>query len=155
MPSGAVHPIIPGDEVKNGRELSYELSAASTELLDLYLAKGRPVFLGEPSDYLFPASDGGPRNPQALAELIKRTIREQIGLTIHPHLFRSIAGRIHNLASPGDFATIAHVIGDTIETTMAAYGQHERQSAIRHYQGSVDKARTDLAMMVRPRRRTS
>lgn len=132
---------IPGREVKNGKDLHFELGPAAAEVVDLYRRDGRPVLLRAPSEYLFPAQDGGFRRPHTLSALIKQTILDFTGLEIHPHLFRSIAGKLHSLVQPGDYATLSHVIGDTLGTTMKAYAQFEQKAAIRHYQNSVDAAR--------------
>ncbi len=132
---------VPGHEVKNGKDLSFELTGNTIQLHDLYMREHRPVLLREPSDHLFPAQDGGHKTPSALSNLIKGTIHEHTGLVIHAHLFRSIAGRIHSMIHPGDFLTLGHAIGDSLKTTMKAYAQFEQQNAVRHYQSSVEAAR--------------
>lgn len=132
---------IPGHEVKNGKDLNHELGPESTTLLKLYLDRSRPVLLREPSEHLFPAQNGGPRAAASLSSLIKGTIWDFTGLEIHAHLFRSIAGKIHSTAQPGDFVTLGHVIGDSLKTAMKSYAQFEQKAALRHYQGSVDAAR--------------
>ena len=53
------HVHIPADEVKNEKALDYEWGPDLTALLELYLTEARPVLMKEPSDYLFPAMDGG------------------------------------------------------------------------------------------------
>jgi site-specific recombinase XerD len=132
---------IPAEQVKNSKALDYELGREATALLDLYVEKARPQLLVEPSDYLFPAMDGGPKRSSALSGLIKETILEHTGLVINAHLFRSIAGKIHSLVQPGDVTTLAYVLNDSIRTAMKAYAQFERRSALEHYQASVAKAR--------------
>jgi len=141
---------IPGDEVKNGRPLSFELTGAALALYDLYMRDYRPALLSEPSDYLFPGRYGGAKWTISLSKLIKDTIFDHTGLTIHTHLFRSIAGKIHCLIQPGDFATLSHTIGDTLQTTMKAYAQFEQKNAVRHYQASVTAARIQLSDRRRP-----
>jgi integrase len=135
---------IPGEEVKNGRDLAYELTNEAVKLYDLYLGHYRPTLMVAPSDHLFPAQDGGPKRPHTLSSLITVTIKAETGLVIHPHLFRSIAGKIHLMVNPGDFGTVSHAIGDTIATTMKAYAQHEQKNAVRHYQASVEAVRSQL-----------
>lgn len=132
-----VHVHIPAEEVKNAGALDYELPNNVVMLLDLYLTKARPVLEGKPSDYVFPAQKGGPKPPGHLSRLIKETIREHTGLTINAHLFRSIAGKIHSMAQPGDFVTLSHVLNNTLPMTMKAYAQFERQSSLQHYQNSL------------------
>lgn len=132
---------IPPEEVKNSKALDYELGAEATALLDLYAEKARPHLLVEPSNFLFPAMDGGPKASSGLSRLIKDTILEHTGLVVNAHLFRSIAGKIHSLVQPGDVTTLAYVLNDSIPTAMKAYAQFERRSALEHYQASVAKAR--------------
>lgn len=141
---------VPGHEVKNNRDLNYELGANATGLLTYYLKTWRPILLREPSEYLFPAQNGGPKRKGHVSGLIKATILEHTGLVINAHLFRSIATKIHAMAAPGDFVTISHVLCNTLETAMKAYGQFEHASSIRHYQNSVDTARKRL-MSYRPK----
>lgn len=132
---------IPGHEVKNGKALSHELGPESTTLLRLYIAEAQPILLRQPSEYLFPAQDGGPRTAASLSGLIKNTIWTFTGLDVHAHLFRSIASKIHSMVQPGDYATLSQVIGDSLQTTMKSYAQFEQKVALRHYHGSVDAAR--------------
>ncbi|MEL7471578.1 MAG: hypothetical protein AAFN27_24235 [Pseudomonadota bacterium] len=42
---------------------------------------------------------------------------------------------------PGDFLTLGHAIGDSLQTAMKSYAQFEQQNAVRHYQSSVEEAR--------------
>jgi hypothetical protein len=135
---------IPASEVKNDRALHYELGSQTTVLLDYYLQSARPILLRNPSDFLFPAQNGDRKRNDALSRLIKEMILEHTGLTINAHLFRSIAGKIHSLAAPGDFVTLSHVIGDSLKTAMKSYAQFEQKNSLEHYQRSVDKARSQL-----------
>lgn len=136
-----IHIHIPAEEVKNSKALDYTLPTNVAVLLDQYLAKARPVLLGQPSDYLFPTQEGGPKRTQHLSVLIKETILEHTGLTINAHLFRSIAGKIHSLVQPGDFVTLSHVLNNSLAMAMKAYAQFERQSSLQHYQNSLQAAR--------------
>jgi site-specific recombinase XerD len=135
------HIHIPAHEVKNNVALDYELGKDATVLLNYYLEKARPALLKERSDFLFPAMNGGSKRPSGLSKLIKTTILEHTGLTINAHLFRSIAGKIHSLAQPGDVATLSHVLNNSLGTAMKAYAQFERRSALEHYQNSLVAAR--------------
>ncbi|MBS4010295.1 MAG: tyrosine-type recombinase/integrase [Roseovarius sp.] len=139
--SRQIHVHIPAEEVKNDKALDYLLPHNVVVLLDLYLTKARPVLEGQPSDYLFPNQNDGPKRSQHLSVLIKETILEHTGLTINAHLFRSIAGKIHSLVQPGDFVTLSHVLNNELRTAMKAYAQFERQSSLQHYQNSLQTAR--------------
>lgn len=135
---------VPAHEVKNNRDLHHELGPASTKLLEFYLKSARPVLLREPSEYLFPAQNGGPKRKEHVSGLLKAAILEHTGLIINAHLFRSIAAKVHSMAAPGDYATLSHVLHNTLKTAMKNYAQFEHRSSIRHYQNSVDEARKRL-----------
>ena len=135
------HVHIPAGEVKNEKALDYQWGPELTALLELYLAEARPVLMKEPSDYLFPAMDGGHKASIGLSRLVKDTILEHTGLVIHAHLFRSIAGKIHSLAHPGDAVTLSSLLNDSLKTVMKSYAQFERRAALEHYQESIVTAR--------------
>jgi len=61
---------IPAKEVKNDRDLSFELSPDSTKLLDNYLRDWRPILVRQPSPYLFPSQNGSHKRKEHLAGLI-------------------------------------------------------------------------------------
>ncbi len=136
-----VHIHIPAGEVKNNKALDYLLPPNVAVLLDLYLTQARPVLEKTPSEYLFPAQNGDHKPAGHLSQLIKDTILEHTGLVINAHLFRSIAGKIHSLKQPGDFVTLSHVLNNSLEVSMKAYAQFERQSSLQHYQNSLLSAR--------------
>ena len=136
-----IHIHVPATEVKNEKALNYILPPRVNTLVEIYLATARPVLEGSPSEYLFPAQNGGPKTPNSLSDLIKVTIREHIGLDINAHLFRSIAGKIHSLVQPGDFVTLSHVLNNELRTAMKAYAQFEQQASIEHYQASLQQVR--------------
>ncbi len=146
---------IPAAEVKNNRDLHYELGAETTQLLDQYCKVARPILLRAPSDYLFPAQNGGPKLESSLSRLIKEMISEHTGMVINAHLFRSIAGKIHSTVAPGDFTTLSHVLHNTLRTAMKSYAQFEHQSSVRHYQNSVDTARKKLMPKAKQKKRKS
>ena len=137
-----VHIHMPAEEVKNDKALDYLLPTDVAALLDLYLTQARPVLEDKPSEYLFPAQNGGYKSAAHLSGLIKTTILEHTGLVINAHLFRSIAGKVHSLAQPGDFVTLSHVLNNSLPMAMKAYAQFERQSSLQHYQNSLQAARS-------------
>jgi len=136
-----IHIHVPAAEVKNDKDLNYTLPPSVSALVETYLATARPVLEGNPSPYLFPAKNGGPKSANSLSELIKTKIREHTGLDINAHLFRSIAGKIHSQVQPGDFVTLSHVLNNSLPMAMKAYAQFERQASLAHYQGSLQQAR--------------
>ena len=134
---------IPGEEVKNGKPLRYELKGRSAGLIRDYIDGARKALSDEPTTALFPKLDGGSKNPGDLSHQIKRHCLQETGLIVNAHLFRSLASKIHNRVTKGDAATISYVLGDTIGTVMRAYAPFEQKNALDHYQQSVRKLRAN------------
>jgi integrase len=141
---------IPGDEVKNGTPLHFELTGGSADIVRDYLDRGRLLLSDQPGQALFPKLNGDSKLPGDLSQQIKRIIFKETGLVVNPHLFRSLAGKIHNLVAAGDFATISHVLSDRIETVMKSYVPFEQQASLRHYQASVNEVRRRSSLSGHP-----
>ena len=67
-----VHIVLPGREVKNGLDLTYELPEPTVHLLELYLREYRPALLSGPNRFLFPGKGEGHKFPGWLAKQITR-----------------------------------------------------------------------------------
>jgi integrase len=134
---------IPGEQVKNGKPLRYELKGRPALLIRDYINGARKALTDVPTTALFPKLDGKSRNPGDLSQQIKRHCFQETGLIVNAHLFRSLATKIHNLNAKGDTATISYVLGDTIGTVMRAYAPFEQKNALDHYQSSVRKLRAN------------
>ncbi len=137
---------VPAEQVKSARDLHHELGARSIAVLDIYLELGRPVLLHQPSDYRFPAMDGGAKGSGPLSELIRKTIATHTGLEVNPHLFRSIPAKIHDRVKPGDWGTTSHVLHHTLGTTLRSYVNFERDRSIRLYHDSLEQTRDELGL---------
>ncbi|MFB3087461.1 MAG: hypothetical protein ACE10E_03990, partial [Acidiferrobacterales bacterium] len=72
---------IPGERVKNGMNLDFELPADTVALIDEYLRNHRPRLPGVEGPYLFPGRDGGPRPYTTISHDIKTSLRKRAGLT--------------------------------------------------------------------------
>jgi len=136
---------IPSEQVKNDKPLYFELSGRSAQMVRTYIDDVRPGLSEAPGTALFPRMDGGPKNPGDLSSQIKRHIFAETGLTVNAHLFRSLGGKIHNRVHAGDAATMAHVLGDRMETVMKSYLQFEQKASLDTYQSSVNSFREKKA----------
>jgi hypothetical protein len=132
-----LHMSLAGEEVKNRKPLFYELGPESSAVVRRYLDDGRPHLMRQPSNALFPTLDGGCKRYAHLSSQISRTIFEHTGLAVNPHLFRSLAGKLHSMVAPGDMVTLSHVLNDALSTVAKSYAQFETRSSLRHYQNSV------------------
>lgn len=119
---GLRHIVIPPEEVKNATPLSFEVSEAVSDVLDVYLERYRPRLAGDPMGSLFPSRNGGPKTPAQLAEQIKRTIRRETGIDLNAHAFRHLAALLFLRAHPGEYPTVQLLLGHkTLSTTLGAY----------------------------------
>jgi integrase len=132
--SASVALYYPPDQVKNSKALEVPLSAATVRMLELYLAKYRPLLATKPSNWLFPAEDGGPKRPSVMSTSIQRLMRERIGFAINPHSFRHVAAKLLLTAHPGDYDTVQRILGHkSRQTTVKYYVELEAEEAFKHF----------------------
>jgi hypothetical protein len=55
-PGGVRHIVIPAEEVKNRTPLAFEVSDGLGQVIDVYLARCRPLLAGDSEGFLFPAA---------------------------------------------------------------------------------------------------
>jgi integrase len=141
-PGGVRHIVIPAEEVKNRTALAFEVSDVLGELMDAYLARGRPVLGGDPNGYLFPAPKGGAKTPASVAAQIKRTIEQEIGVDLNAHAFRHLAAMIFLREHPGEYETTRLILGHkSLGTTVRSYCGLEQADALRRYDALIDRHR--------------
>lgn len=132
---GCTHVVIPGDEVKSGRPLEYPLPPESARLLQLYVARYRPLLSDAPGDWLFPgAREGEHKSLDHVSRLFSKTIRRLTGLDINLHLIRHIGAKLYLDRNPGAYETVRHVLGHAARSTaIDNYTGLETDAALRHY----------------------
>ena len=135
---------IPGERVKNGMNLDFELPADTVALIDEYLRTHRPHLRGAEGPYLFPGRDGGPRPYTTISLDIKTSLRKRAGLTMNPHLFRHATAKIVIERDPGlAFVLSRHLGHKTINMTMQAYLGTEGRAAARSIDRVIKAAMAD------------
>jgi integrase len=121
-------------EVKNAVDRDYELPAPIAQHLELYLERFRPRLVTATNPWLFPGKSGKAKGTATLRQQVTRMVRQSTGITLHPHLFRHIAGNLLLDELPGDQGTVQRMLGHkSIRTTMATYTGAETKAAIRRY----------------------
>jgi integrase len=137
-----VHLVIEGAEVKNGVGIEAELPPPTVALLDLYVARYRPLLLDGQSAALFPGRAGRPKSIQSLRGQIVKCVAEKCGLRVNPHLFRHIAAKIYLDPNPGAYGLIRLVAGHkSVETTTKFYSGMEGPAAMRRFDEQILKLR--------------
>ncbi|TVR08200.1 MAG: site-specific integrase [Salinarimonadaceae bacterium] len=145
-PHGRTHVVIPGDEVKSGRPLEYPLPRESARLLQLYIARFRPLLSDAPGDWLFPGAQAGePKSLDHVSRLFPKTIRRLTGLDINLHLIRHIGAKLYLDQNPGAYETVRRVLGHAARSTaIDNYVGLEADAAFRHYDQIILSLRNSI-----------
>jgi integrase len=139
---GARHINIPAEEVKNQSALAFEVSDSLGELMDVYLARSRPILVGDADGYLFPARKGGAKTPAQLAEQIKHAIVQETGIVLNAHAFRHLSAKLFLAAHPGEYETVRLFLAHkSLTTTIKAYCGLEQADALRRLDALIDSHR--------------
>lgn len=124
----------PPEQVKNAKTLEIPLPPSTAKLLDLFLTTYRPALIDTPCDWLFPASNGGPKRAAVMSADIQKLMREYLGFAINPHAFRHLAARLYLTAHPGRHSDVQLLLGHRkLETTIAYYVDLQAEEAFRHF----------------------
>jgi integrase len=141
-PGAVVHLVVPGVDVKNKVDLEFPLPPDVVRLLDLYIARFRPLLAKNPSNFLFPARKGGAKDPGPLGTQVKKAIRKALGLTLNLHAFRHLCAFLFLKAHPGEYETVRLLLGHkNIATTIAFYCGLERAAAVQRLDKMLDSYR--------------
>jgi integrase len=139
---GALHIIIPGQEVKNRTELDYPLPEESAALIGRYLEQFRPLLASPENRALFPGAGAGPKTDHTLTRQIVKTVFRYVGLRVNPHLFRHIAVKLHLDRHPGEHAIVTHALGNrSMDMTALHYAGLETAAAVRYFDETVQSLR--------------
>ncbi len=120
--NGICYLSIPGDRVKNGVSLDFELPTDVAALLREYADAYRPRLPGSDGPFLFPATNGGPRSHNSMTDGLMTALRKRAGLNMNAHLFRHTIAKIVIERDPGlAFAISRHLGHKRLDTTMQSY----------------------------------
>jgi integrase len=134
---GAIHLIIPGNEVKTGHDLEYPLPGPVAALLRRYQAEFRPVLAEHGSTALFPGLLGRPRNPEAFGRRISAVVFEHTQLRMNPHLFRHTMAKLYLKLFPKDRETMRIALGHSTLATTDYYIELNNAAALRHFNQTI------------------
>ena len=92
---------LPADEMKNGKALDYFLDRDSCSLVQTYLTRFRSRLALPGTPFLFPRKvEGGHKHLVVLRDQVTKLMRDQLGATWHPHLFRHLAAGLYLEENP-------------------------------------------------------
>jgi integrase len=137
--------VIPGEEVKNDVDLVFPLRSSIMDLIDLYLKEYQPLLCRESeSSFLFPGRDGRPKSDNKLRDQIEKAVWSNLGIHVHPHLFRHIAALIFLAKYPGQYEQVRRLLGHkSIETTIRFYAGLETTAAVNCYNEIIEGYRSN------------
>lgn len=140
--------VIPASEVKNNRDLQYELQPVAIKVLNTYLNIYRPLLVatGPDNAKIFISRSGSQKRPDQLSTQITAFLREHLGLRINIHLFRHLAAYLFLRAYPGEYESVRQFLGHkSTTTTTSFYTGLEQLDTNRRYDAILDKYREQSA----------
>ena len=128
-------------EVKNRRELAFDIPPHVAKMLIEYRNRIAPKVIGRRPDRLFVKADGTPKNQWSVAWLIRTYLKKRAGIMLSSHQFRHLSAKVLLDAEPGNFETVRQLLGHkSLNTTVAAYAGIDSRRAARHHQRIVEEA---------------
>ena len=156
--------VVPREYVKNGMELTVELTPEAIQMLEFYLAHVRPVIaarVGASPDnpYLFPARGMGHRAPESLNKQFVDRNWKIGGFTLNLHCQRHLAGKIILDRDHEQMETVQQLLGHkSRKTTERYYAEINLIFAQKKYHDHLEQHYAELVARrnrTRPGRRKS
>jgi hypothetical protein len=129
------HIVIEAQDVKNDQNLEYALGADFTRLLNIYRKVYWPLLAGDKQTAaIFLSRTGRQKTPEALGAQIAKFIKNRVGVSMHIHLFRHLAGYLFLKAHPGEYEPVRQLLGHkSLQTTIDFYVGLEQAHSFRRY----------------------
>jgi integrase len=141
------------DEVKNKRELAFDIPNHLAQMLIEYRDRIAPKVLGRRPDWVFTRADGKAKSQAMIAVLIQDRCKKA-GFDLTAHQFRHLSAKIILDAEPGNFEVARQLLGHKSQKITATfYGGVDSRRAGRHHQRLIDAALAEQLSI--PRRRKS
>jgi integrase len=140
------HLVFDGPEVKNGKDLAFELSGETVALLRTYLDDYRPALVDGPNRYLFPGKGPEHKVAHRLSNQIARHVHQRTGVTLTAHSFRHIAAKLTLEDNIVNYEGARQLLGhSSLRTTTEYYCGEERLAHLRRYDALVERQREDAS----------
>jgi integrase len=131
--------LIPAHETKNGRNLTYPVSAATAKILELWIHRFRPYAAENCNPYVFPGKGKGPMTLQGMRDSVKRITEERVGVAVNPHGFRHLAAKTYMNAVPGGLEGIRQLLGHADNSAATRmYSDWENEAATKHFDSILE-----------------
>lgn len=128
---------------KNGRVQSFELPPDLPFWIDTHIKQRAGLLCPATSPFLFPKRDGSaPMEGQQLGKRISARIRKELGIDVHPHLFRHLSAMVLLREQPGHYELVRRILGHAeTSTTYNSYVALEADQATRQLAEVVTRSR--------------
>lgn len=94
------HLVFPASEVKNDADLEFRLPRRVIDLLQVYVAKARPLLTAAGNDFLFPGQGQRYKGPGVLSKQIAAAAIRILGVRVTGHQFRHLVGYVYLRENP-------------------------------------------------------
>lgn len=147
---------LPASEVKNRRELAYDIPPHVAKMLIEYRDRFAPKVIGHRPTRLFVNVDGTSKNQASVSSLVTTYLRRRAGIVLTPHQFRHLSAKVVLDANPGEFETVKQFLGhNSIKTTVGAYAGIDSRRAARRHQHLIEQTLAAEMPARRSKRRAS
>jgi integrase len=146
---------LPAEEVKNGRELAFDVHPAVAKMLIDYRDRFSPKIIGHRPTRLFVNADGTPKNQATVAGLVINYLRRRAGIVLTPHQFRHLSAKIVLDRNPGEYETVRLFLGHRSRRSTDLYSGLDSRRAARRHQYLVEQALADEMPARRSKKRAS
>lgn len=128
---------------KNGRVQSFELPPDLSFWIDTHIKERAGLLCPATSPFLFPKRDGSaPMGGQQLGKRISARIRKELGIDVHPHLFRHLSAMVLLREQPGHYELVRRILGHAeTSTTYNSYVALEADQATRQLAAAITRSR--------------
>jgi integrase/lambda repressor-like predicted transcriptional regulator len=138
---------IPKHLVKTRVNLSIPLGLQQSHFLDAYVAHVRPMVMSDrnrANTRLFPSRHADEGHYTLLTKRLIDEVHRRIGIRIHPHLYRHIAGWIWLREDPNALPAVQKLLGHKrLETTMTFYAELDETLALQEWSEILEEKNKD------------
>jgi integrase len=128
-------------EVKNDRDIAFDIPAPLVKMLFEYRDEIAPKILGHKPLRLFSKVDGSAKAQASVSWLIRTYLQRRAGLKMSGHQFRHLAVDVLLKDNPGAFETARQMLGHrNLKTTVNSYSELNSRRAGRHHQELLNMA---------------
>jgi integrase len=144
---------IPSAEVKNDQDLAFDIPPHIAKMLIEYREQLAPQIIGHRPKSIFVTVKGSPKDSQAVGVLIKTYMKRFAGITINPHAFRHLSGKIILDREPGAHELVKQLLGHKkLQTTVSFYTGIDTRRAGQYQARLIEEALADQCIAPSPRK---